>query len=97
VRIGDDFSRKSKVVSKVFDTFVRQVAVIVLPREGNFDQAPRVQTLHEHENFQVGWSFDVRMRLRTRVLLDDTNSLFEEVAESSNAVFLRNEHSSFDW
>ena len=88
----DNFGRKSQVLTKVVNTFVSQVAVVVLPVESDADVSPRLKRLHQHENFQVGGSFNVRMGLGASVLLDNAHTLLEEVAKGSDTVFLGDKH-----
>lgn len=88
----DDLGRQGEVASQVLDTFVGQVAVVVLPRERDADVALGSQGLHQTHDLQVGRTFDLRMSSGLGVLLDHTNSFLEEVREDSDAIFLRDEH-----
>ena len=94
VRGGDNFGGKGQVLSEIVDSLVRQVAVVVLPRESNANVSTRLERLHQHENLQVGGAFNVRMGLGTGVLLDDANALLKEVAENSDTVLLWDVHGS---
>lgn len=94
MRVGDDLGGQGQVGAKVFNTFVRQVAVVVLPREGDADESTRFQTLHEHEDFEVRRTFNLRVRLAASVLPDNADSFLEKIAEYSNAAFLGNKHDS---
>ena len=87
-----DLVGQTQVSSQVCDSSVGQIAVVVLPAEGDANVFTRLERLHQHENLQVGWSLNVRVCGRLGVLLHDADSLLEEVAEDSDAVFLRDEH-----
>ena len=89
---GDDLGGKGQVRTQVLDALLGEVAVVVLPREGDTDVSLGVERLHEVQNLKVGGSLDVGVGGRDSVLLNDTNSLTEEVREDSNAVGLRDEH-----
>ena len=91
---GHNLVGKSQICSEVFNSRICQVAVVVLPAESDTDVLSGFQGLHQHEDFQVGRSLDLRMSGSLGVLLDNANSLLEEVAEDSNAVFLGDEHLS---
>ena len=86
------FSRKCKVRSQVFNTFCSQVDVVVLPIVGDTYVFLGFEGFDEAKNFEVSWSFNVRVCGGNGVLLYDKNSLTEEVLEYSNAVGLRDEH-----
>ena len=88
----NDLSRKGQVGSEVFNSLIGQVAVVVLPRESNANESSGLKRLHQAKNFQVAGSLNLRVGGRLGVLLDNTDSLGEEVAEDSNSVFLGNEH-----
>jgi hypothetical protein len=88
----DNLGRKRQITAKVFNTFVSQVAVVVLPRESDADVSLGFKGLHEHDNLEVGGSLNVRVGGRLGVLLHDTDSLLEEVREDSNAIFLWDKH-----
>ena len=84
--------RECQVGAQVLDSFVGQVAVVVLPRKSDANVSLGLQGFHEHKNFQVGWSLDLRMLLALGVLLHDTDTLLEQVAVDSDSVFLWNPH-----
>ena len=65
---------------------------MVLPREGDTDVSLGLERLHEVQHLEVGGSLDVGVVGGDGVLLDDANSLTEEVGEDSDAVGLGNEH-----
>ena len=128
----DNRFREAQILTQISDSFVREVAVVVLPAgivrrnnnpnetrdienageeeqgetgrhdrrkmkslyspKGDSNESTALERFHEHENFEVGSSFDVRVRLRARVLLDDENALLEEIAENSNAIFFWDKH-----
>lgn len=69
-----------------------EVAVVVLPGEGNADEALAAQGLHEHHNLKVGHTLDLRVGRKGGVLLHNANSLLEEVGVDSDTVGLRDEH-----
>jgi hypothetical protein len=88
----NDLGGQSQVTTEVFNTFVSQVAVVVLPREGDTDVTLGLKRLHQVQNLQVGRSFDLRMSGGLGVLLDDTYSFLEQVREDCDAIFLGDEH-----
>lgn len=88
----NNFGREGKVRSEVLDTLIGEVAVVVLPGEGNTDVSLGGKRLHQHKNLQVGRSLNVGVLVGLGVLLDNTDSLLEEVRVDSDAVFLRDEH-----
>jgi len=92
---GNNLGGKGEVRTQVINTFIGQVAVVVLPREGNANVVLGRKRLHQTEDFQVVGSFDVRMLVGLGVLLDDAYSLLEEVRVDSDTVFLGDEHD--DW
>ena len=92
MRGGHNFIGKSQIGPQIGNTSIGQIAVIVLPAEGDADVFTRFKGFHQHEDFQVGGSFNLRMGRSFGVLLDDANSFLEEVAEDSNAVFLGDKH-----
>ena len=94
VRGGDNFRRQCQVLAQVLDASIGQVHVVVLPRECDLDMTTRLQRLDQHEHFQVGRAFNVRVRLRASVFLHHQDALLEEVAEHSDAAFLGNKHPS---
>lgn len=90
--LGNNLGRQGKVSAEVLNSIRSEVAVVVLPREGNTDVSLRLERLHEVHNLEVGGSLNVGVGGGDGVLLDDANSLLEEVGEDSNTVGLRNEH-----
>mmetsp|Transcript_25670 Transcript_25670/g.48916 ORF Transcript_25670/g.48916 Transcript_25670/m.48916 type:complete len:234 (-) Transcript_25670:536-1237(-) len=84
--------RKAKVSSEVLDALLGEVAVVVLPAEGATDESTGEEGLHEVENLEVGASLDVGVGGADGVLLDDEDSLTEEVREDSDAVGFGDEH-----
>ena len=88
----DDLGGKGQVGAKVLDALVGEVAVVVLPVEGDADEAAGFQGLHEHHDLEVGGSLDVGVGGRDGVLLDDEDALLEEVGEGRDAVGLGDEH-----
>jgi len=92
VRRRNNLGRQRQVLAEVFDTFVRQVAVVALPGERDAHVSTTLQRLHQHEDFQVAGTLNVGVRSRAGVLFDNENSLLEEVAEGSDAIFLGDEH-----
>ena len=88
----NNFGGKSKVRTEVFDTLVGEVAVVVLPREGNTDVFLGCKRLHQHKNLQVARSLDVGVLLGLGVFLDDADSLLEEVRVDSDTVFFGDPH-----
>ena len=89
---GNNLGRQGKVSTKVLNSLRGEVAVVVLPREGDTDVSLGLEGLHEVENLEVGGSLDVGVGGGDGVLLDDANSLTEEVGEDSDAVGLGDEH-----
>mmetsp|Transcript_22981 Transcript_22981/g.49726 ORF Transcript_22981/g.49726 Transcript_22981/m.49726 type:complete len:153 (+) Transcript_22981:227-685(+) len=92
VRRRHNLSGKGKVSTKVFNALVVEVAIVVLPAEGGADESTGLKGLHEVEDLKVGAAFDVRVGGGDGVLLDDEDSLAEEVREDSDAVGLGDEH-----
>ena len=82
----DNLGRKAKVSTEVLDTLLSHVAVVVLPAEGKTDVSTRLKGLHEVENLKVGASLDVGVGGGDGVLLDDEDTLTEEVAEDSDTI-----------
>mmetsp|Transcript_39581 Transcript_39581/g.67410 ORF Transcript_39581/g.67410 Transcript_39581/m.67410 type:complete len:223 (+) Transcript_39581:54-722(+) len=95
VRGGDDLGGKGQVSAEVFDALGGEVAVVVLPAEGGADVSSGLEGLHEVEDLEVGASLDVGVGGADGVLLDDEDSLAEEVGEDSDAVGLGDEHGCF--
>lgn len=89
---GDNLGRQGEVSTKVFNSLRGEVAVVVLPRECNTDVSTRLERLHEVQNLKVGSSLDLGVGGGDGVLLDNANSLTEEVGEDSDTVGLGNEH-----
>ena len=89
---GDNLSRQGEVSTKVFNSLRGEVAVVVLPGEGDADVSLGLERLHEVQHLEVGGSLDLGVSRRDGVLLDDANSLAEEVREDSDAVGLGDEH-----
>jgi hypothetical protein len=83
---------KGQVRSEVFDSLIGQVAVVVLPGEGDANISLRLKRLHQAKDLQVGGSLDLRVGGRLGVLLDNADTLLKEVAEDSDAVFLGDKH-----
>ena len=92
MRSWHNFIGKSEVGSEVRNTFVGQIAVVVLPAESDSNELSRFQGLHQTKDLKVAGAFNLRMSRRLGVLLDNANSLLEEVAEDSDTVFFRDEH-----
>lgn len=88
----NNLSRQGKVSTKVLNSLRSQVAVVMLPGEGDADVSLGLERLHEVEYLEVGSSLDVGVGGGDGVLLDDANSLTEEVREDSDAVGLGDEH-----
>ena len=89
---GNNLGRKGKVSTKVLNSLRGEVAVVVLPGEGDADVSLGLERLHEVQHLEVGGSLDLGVSRRDGVLLDDANSLTEEVREDSDAVGLGDEH-----
>ncbi len=89
---GNNLGRKGKVSTKVLNSLRGEVAVVVLPREGDADVTLGLERLHEVQDLEVGGSLDVGVGGGDGVLLDDANSLTEEVRVDSDAVGLGDEH-----
>jgi hypothetical protein len=83
---------ESQISSEVFNTLIRQVAVVVLPGKGNSDKSPGTKRLHQIEDFQVGRSLNLGMSGGLGVLLDDTDALLEQIRKDCDAVFFGNKH-----
>ena len=90
--VGDNLCRQGKVSTEVLNSLGSEVTVVVLPREGNADVSLGCERLHEVHNLEVGSTLDVGVGGGDGVLLDNANSLTEEVGEDSDAVGLGNEH-----
>ena len=58
VRVGDNLHGQGQIAAQVLNALVRQVAVVVLPVEGDADKAAGFERLHQHEHFEVGGSLD---------------------------------------
>lgn len=92
VRGRDDLGGKGEVGTEVLDALVGEVAVVVLPVEGDADEATAGKGLHEHHDLEVGGTLDVGVGGGDGVLLDDEDALLEEVGEGGDAVGLGDEH-----
>ena len=92
VRGRDDLGGEGEVGAEVLDALVGEVAVVVLPVEGDADEAAAGEGLHEHHDLEVGGALDVGVGGGDGVLLDDEDALLEEVGEGSDAVGLGDEH-----
>lgn len=89
---GDNLSRKSEVSTKVLNALLSKVAIRMLPAISEADVPTRVEGLHEVEYFEVGASLNMWVSGRHRILLDDEDSLTEEVGEDGDAVGFGDEH-----
>lgn len=92
VRGRDDLGGKGEVGAEVLDALVGEVAVVVLPVEGDADEATAGEGLHEHHDLEVGGALDVGVGGGDGVLLDDEDALLEEVGEGGDAVGFGDEH-----
>lgn len=90
--VGNNLGRQGKVSTEVLNSLRSEVAIVVLPREGDTNVSLRLERLHKVHNLEVCGSLDVGVGGGDGVLLDDANSLTEEVGEDSDAVGLGNEH-----
>jgi len=88
----DNLRWQTQVAAKVFNSFVSQIAVVVLPGEGDAHISLRLQRLHQHENLQVRWSLNLGVLGGLRVFLDYAYTLLEEISEDSDTIFLGDEH-----
>lgn len=89
---GNNFSGQTEVGSEVLDSFVGQVAVVVLPVKGNADECAALERLHEAHDFEIGATLNVGVRGSSTVLLDNNDTLLEEVGIDSDAVGFGDEH-----
>mmetsp|Transcript_4822 Transcript_4822/g.10623 ORF Transcript_4822/g.10623 Transcript_4822/m.10623 type:complete len:211 (+) Transcript_4822:47-679(+) len=92
VRGRHNLGGKAEVSTEVLNALLIEVAVVVLPAEGDADESTGEEGLDEVENLEVGASLDVGVGGADGVLLDDENSLTEEVREDSDAVGFGDEH-----
>lgn len=90
----NNLSRQCQVSTEVFNSLGGKVAVGMLPAVGKTDVSARLKRFHEVENFEVGASLDVRVGGAYGILLDDENTLAEQVGEDCDAVGLGDEHCS---
>ena len=88
----NNLSRQCQVSTEVFNSLGGKVAVGMLPAVGKTDVSARLKRFHEVENFEVGASLDVRVGGAYGILLDDENTLAEQVGEDCDAVGLGDEH-----
>jgi hypothetical protein len=89
---GDNFGWQRQILAQILNAFILQVAIVVLPRKSDFDKAATLERLHEHENFQIGRPFNVRMGRTARIFLDDQHAFLEQVRKGSDAILLGDEH-----
>ncbi len=96
----DNVGRKGKVSAEVVKASLasllsglsNEVAVVVLPGEGDADETPGLEGLHEHHDLKVGDTLDLRVGLCSGVLLNNADSLLEKVGVDGDTVLLGNEH-----
>jgi len=87
VRIGHNFRGQGQVGAQILNALVRQVAVIVLPVEGDFDKAARFEGFHEHEHFQVGGALDWRRRKHKIIMLDHFSRYVHKQQNQARTVY----------
>lgn len=80
-----------QIFLQIFNTFVRQGIIIVLPRELGLDVAARGERLHGFDDLEVGY-FHVGVVSSIVVLLGDKDTIFEEVLVDGATMLLRDEH-----
>ena len=89
---GNNLGRQTKVSTEVLNSLGGEVAIGMLPAVSKADVSTRLERLHERKNLEVGGPLDVGVGGRDGVLLDDDDSLAEEVGEDCYAVGLGDEH-----
>lgn len=81
VRRRDDLSREGQVGAEVLNALVSEIAVVVLPREGDTNEATGLKGFHETHDLKIRGTLDVGVGRGDGVLFDNKDALLEEVGE----------------
>mmetsp|Transcript_39341 Transcript_39341/g.44785 ORF Transcript_39341/g.44785 Transcript_39341/m.44785 type:complete len:203 (-) Transcript_39341:56-664(-) len=87
---GDNFRRESQIITQFSQTFIVELIIRPQPVEIFFDKTLRLQGLQHHHSVQVG-DINFLMLQQGGILLDNDDTLGDEVLVKLSSVFLRDE------